>query len=206
MLGSGTATFPPGLFYLVSPLSSLPSGTVLYLSQPPVVTDCQISNRSGKLARAPQPLFTLPPSPPSGSGPPPPSFLCTVFVPSGCRDTAPEARRLINNGHLLRSVWELDVYNRGQARPFRAPTSGHVLTRWGRGAPGVCFTRTLRPFPLVPPWGPHPHDLLSLKPTSCIAVGAGSAVTNLGRAGMVGHSLSPRGSRNRLDTKDPAVL
>lgn len=70
----------------------------------------------------------------------------------------------MNNRNLFLAVWERDVYTRGQTRPSPAPTSHPVPTRWGHGLPGASFTRTLRPFPPGPLWGPRPSDLLAPKP------------------------------------------
>lgn len=77
----------------------------------------------------------------------------------------------MNNRNLFLAVWERDVYTRGQTRPSPAPTSHSVPTRWGHRLPGASFTRTLRPLPPGPPWGPRPSDLLAPKPPPALPWG-----------------------------------
>lgn len=111
---------------------------------------------------------------------PPPS--CALPSPLGLLWHSPEGQGLRNSSLLLTAWGPGSLSRRGQA-----------------GLPGVCFTRTLRPFPLVPPWGPHPHDLLTPKPTSCTALGVGSQLRSWGAQTWPGYRC-PGGAPGTVST------
>lgn len=64
------------------------------------------------------------------------------------------------------AVQEVGSSRVGSAKGFpgrRRPSSRGALTRWGGGAPWVCFIRAL-----IPAWGLHPQDPVTPRgPTSC---------------------------------------